>query len=268
MNICRFVPPYKSPDVISTLNFVCEYGESVNKGPFLLSYYRICLVTKGKGCLNFDRSSMELRENDVFLIFPSVEYTLECSEDFTFMYISFIGLRVSALISRFGITKKQCVFSEMAHVKFFWEQQFACQNSFLDLVSESLVLYTFSEIGQKLSLKTETITLTKTVDSMFHVRKFIDERFSDSELCLDVVSKHFKYNKKYLSHQFKLFFGMGINEYINFLRINYACTLIEQKHRFVQEVSFSCGYKDPLYFSRVFKKITGVSPREMIKSKK
>ena len=90
----------------------------------------------------------------------------------------------------------------------------------------------------------------------------------DPEISLESISFRFKYNKKYLSHQFKCVFGMGVSEYLNTLRISYAVSLIEQNHLFVQEIAFRCGYKDPFYFSRVFKKITGTSPREMIKSKK
>lgn len=268
MNTCRFIPAYNTPDVITTMNFVCERGDDVNKGPFIFSFYRICLVTKGKCTVRFDRTCFEVKENDAFVIFPSVEYHLEGVEDMNLMYVSFIGTRVSAIMTRLGITKKNCVFYDMSHIRFFWEQEFSCRNEFLDLVSESVVLYTFSEIGDKISTEKKTEEFVKASSSMFFVKKYIDENFSDPELSLLAVSKNFKYNKKYLSHSFKKVFEVGISEYINNIRINYACNLIEQKHRFVQEIAFLCGYKDPLYFSRVFKKITGVSPREMINAQK
>ncbi len=268
MNICRFVPSYSSPDVITTLNYVCEKGEYVNKGPFIFSFYRVCLVTKGKCSVKFDQSYFELKENDVFVIFPSVEYRLECAEDLNLMYVSFIGTRVSEILSRLGVTKNTGFFYDMSHIRFFWEQEFSCKTEFLDLVSESVILYTFSEIGHKLSSSKESEIPVNTSSSMFFVKKFIDENFGDPEISLESISFRFKYNKKYLSHQFKCVFGMGVSEYLNTLRISYAVSLIEQNHRFVQEIAFRCGYKDPFYFSRVFKKITGISPREMIKSKK
>ena len=267
MNVCRFVPPYNARDVITSLNFVCERGEYVNKGPFIFSFYRICLVTKGKCTVKFDRSSFEVKENDVFVIFPSVEYQIECGDDLNLMYVSFIGTRVCEIIDRLGISKKFCVFEDMFHIRFFWEHEFSCKAEFLDLVSESVILYTFSEIGNKITSEKPAET-SEVSGSMLFVKKYIDENFGDSEICLESVSRRFKYNKKYLSHQFKSVFGMGINEYLNTLRINYAVSLIEQKHRFVQEIAYLCGYKDPLYFSRVFKKITGVSPREKIKERK
>ena len=266
MNICRFVPTYNAADVITTLNFVCEKGEFVNRGPFLFSFYRLCFVQKGEGVLSFGRSSFQLKENDVFVIFPSVEYRIECDEDFNLMYVSFIGTRISEILTRLEITKKRCVFENMSHVRFFWEQEFSCRNEFLDLVSESVILYTFSEIGHKFSVRKDAEELNPS-DSMLFVKKFIDENFGDPELSLESVSVRFQYNKKYLSHSFKQFFGVGVTEYLNTLRVSYAVSLMEQKHRFVQEIAFRCGYKDPLYFSRVFKKVMGVSPREMIRAK-
>ena len=267
MNICRFVPAYSSPDVITTLNFVCERGEFVNKGPFIFSFYRICLVTKGKCTVKFDRTRFEVKENDVFVIFPSVEYTLECGDDLNLMYVSFIGTRVSEIMTRLGITKKCCFFNEMSHIRFFWEQEFSCRNEFLDLVSESVILYTFSEIGHKVSAEKEDDETVKASGSMLFVKKFIDENFGDPNISLESVSNRFQYNKKYLSHHFKRVFGMGVSEYLNTLRISYAVSLIDQRHLFVQEIAFRCGYKDPFYFSRVFKKIIGISPKEMIKMK-
>ena len=267
MNICRFVPSYSSPDVITTLNFVCEKGEFVNKGPFIFSFYRICLVTKGKCTIKFDRTQFEVEENDVFVILPSIEYRIECDDEFNLMYVSFIGMRVSEILTRLGISRKNCVFRGISHIRFFWEQEFSCRSEFLDLVSESVLLYTFSEIGHKIFIEKENSDPVNASDSMVFVKKFLDENFGDPELSLDSLSVRFKYNKKYLSHHFKSVFGMGVSEYLNTLRVSYAVSLIEQHHRFVQEIAFSCGYKDPFYFSRVFKKIIGISPKEMIKMK-
>lgn len=53
-------------------------------------------------------------------------------------------------------------------------------------------------------------------------------------------------------------------EYMQTLRINYARSLIDRygSSRSVKEIARSSGFQDPLYFSRVFKKVTGISPKE------
>lgn len=268
MNTCRFVPLQPPKDVITTLNFVCERNEHVYKGPFTYAFYRICLVTEGECTVKFNRTSFTAKENDVFILFPAVEYTLECSDAISIFYVSFIGLRVEAIFSRLDISKSKCYFNNMPQLRLFWEQEFACDSEILDIVCESIILYTLSEIGQKRMTQKRADEKAKQSDTMLFVKKYINENFTNPCLSLEFVSDEFKYNKKYLSHQFKKVFGFGITEYLNLIRINYACALIEDNHSSVQDISFKCGYKDPLYFSRVFKNQTGHSPKEMIRMKK
>lgn len=267
MNTCRFVPMQNSSEKITTLNFVCERGDSVNKGPFTFSFYRIYFVACGECTVRFDSSSFTAKENDVFIVFPAVEYSFECSEDIQLLYVSFIGMRNEAVLSRLHVTKSKSYFENMSKLRSMWEQAFDCEPEFLDLASESVVLYSFTEMGNRVAQKKKSYEKYESSDSMLFVKKYIDENFTKPSLSLDSVSEKFKYNKKYLSHHFKAVLGYGVTEYINLIRINHACSLIEQNHRFVQDISFNCGYKDPFYFSRVFKKLTGCSPKEMIKMK-
>lgn len=61
---------------------------------------------------------------------------------------------------------------------------------------------------------------------------------------------------------------VGISEYVATLRIQQACTLLDQGFTSVKDIAFLCGYNDPLYFSKVFKAKTGVSPREYQKERR
>ncbi|HCG34988.1 MAG TPA: hypothetical protein DER23_01460, partial [Clostridiales bacterium] len=55
--------------------------------------------------------------------------------------------------------------------------------------------------------------------------------------------------------------GMPPSEYLSTLRIRRACELFLTTEMSVSAVAEECGYPDPLYFSRIFKKKMGVSPR-------
>ena len=48
--------------------------------------------------------------------------------------------------------------------------------------------------------------------------------------------------------------------YFIHLKIRKACELLDQTELTVQEIAVAIGYDDPYYFSRIFKKIQGVSP--------
>ena len=45
-----------------------------------------------------------------------------------------------------------------------------------------------------------------------------------------------------------------------------ACKLLRADRRYIYEVAQNLGYQDPYYFSRIFKKVIGVSPRDYLRS--
>ena len=60
-------------------------------------------------------------------------------------------------------------------------------------------------------------------------------------------------------------FGSSPKAYIDTLRIDLAQKLLTKNGMTVSEVAYSVGYSEPLYFSAVFKKATGISPTEFKK---
>lgn len=68
-------------------------------------------------------------------------------------------------------------------------------------------------------------------------------------------------SNSFLSHHFREMTGKTIKGYINTLRIDKARILLSGTEESVTEVAYKVGYKDGNYFSKVFKDMTGVSPR-------
>ena len=91
---------------------------------------------------------------------------------------------------------------------------------------------------------------------------FIEENFTDAELCLSAVAKDLGYNSKNLSHIFKEKMGMSFSEYLRTLRIKHAVMLFDHGLDSVKNVAFLSGFSDPLYFSSVFKSTVGIAPKE------
>ncbi|MGN0179895.1 MAG: helix-turn-helix domain-containing protein [Monoglobaceae bacterium] len=61
---------------------------------------------------------------------------------------------------------------------------------------------------------------------------------------------------------FKKNYGHTPQKYISLLRINYARQLLLGTKMSISSIAFACGYEDPLYFSKQFKKYTNLSPRK------
>lgn len=91
---------------------------------------------------------------------------------------------------------------------------------------------------------------------MSYLRLHRDEPFHSSG-----VEEHMRLNYKYLEEIFKKKTGMTIQQYHTDLRIQEAARLLRSTLHSISEISSMVGYQDPLYFSNVFKKATGYSPR-------
>ena len=79
-------------------------------------------------------------------------------------------------------------------------------------------------------------------------------------ITLDELSKRFSVNKFYLSHLFKKETGKAIGDYIEDIRILRAEELLHDNAFAISEVASLVGYPDNNYFSKVFKKKTGLTP--------
>ena len=65
---------------------------------------------------------------------------------------------------------------------------------------------------------------------------------------------------------FKQYTGTSPMQYILAIRIHNAEVLLQNEHYNITEISNIVGYDNPLYFSRIFKKIKGLSPSEYRKN--
>ncbi len=66
----------------------------------------------------------------------------------------------------------------------------------------------------------------------------------------------------YLSTLFSQHLGCGFVDYLNEIRIQHACTYLQQNYLKTYEIAYKVGFNDEKYFSKVFKKIMGSSPSE------
>lgn len=90
---------------------------------------------------------------------------------------------------------------------------------------------------------------------------WIKERYHQ-ELSMEQAADYVNLNPFYFSKLFKKHVGETFIDYLTRLRINKAKDLIGREELSLKEVCYEVGYNDPNYFSRVFKKVTGITPSE------
>ncbi len=95
--------------------------------------------------------------------------------------------------------------------------------------------------------------------------QYIDANFSE-KIYLEDVCRIALMSPSAFSSIFKSITGSTFTEYLLYRRISKARELLTETARPVTEICHDCGFNDPAYFHRVFKKITGVSPGQHRKS--
>ncbi len=96
-----------------------------------------------------------------------------------------------------------------------------------------------------------------------NVQKYINNHVAEM-LSLNEVAGVFGLSPNYLSILFKKNSSLGFSEYIAQAKINKAKSMLLEEDMKIYEAADKLGFESAFYFSKVFKKVTGLSPREFI----
>ena len=93
-------------------------------------------------------------------------------------------------------------------------------------------------------------------------RDYINENYANVNLSLDSISDHVELSPVYFCQLFHSETGVKLTAYINHVRIEQAKLLLKNTLMKIYEIAESTGYSNPKYFNYIFKKQTGLSPKE------
>lgn len=261
-SICCFMNAKNEDATIRAVRFVYETECEKLTQPFVHPIYVLHIVTKGSAILRIENDEYSLKRGTVFFAFPAFPYYLEPSEDFEYIYISFMGVGATSFISRCNITPQNAVFEDYGFLCRFFESNIRrINNANANLLTDSVLYYALSHfcVGDENSSENNASSLFEAIVN------YVDQHFRESDMSLGRLSSVFSYSEKYLSMLFKKNMQIGFITYLNNLRAQYASELIQKGNLNMSEISLACGYSDYSYFSKVFKKITGHSPTEGLK---
>ena len=100
-----------------------------------------------------------------------------------------------------------------------------------------------------------------------NISEYIRQNYAQ-DITLAQLSRHFWVNESHLSRKFKQVTGIGVNQYITYVRIRNAERLLRQTNLSITEIAGKCGFNDSGYFSAVFKRINQKSPLSFRKQEK
>ena len=119
-------------------------------------------------------------------------------------------------------------------------------------------------ISSAMRLIEQTVPYNETGTNAYVIeaKEFIKQSLRDPPLSSEMIAKRLNISREYLSRLFKLDTGISVSRYIIDARVDRARLLLANTTLSIAEIAVQCGCTDSNYFSRMFKKYAGMTPRE------
>lgn len=137
----------------------------------------------------------------------------------------------------------------------------------LDVMSEAMqseekaMEYVTGIIQKALELREKTAS-NRYGDVVDEVQRYIEENYADENLTLNLLASHVNFSPNHLSMIFSQQTGQTFIKYLTDFRMNKAKELLRCTGKKSSVISTEVGYKDPHYFSYLFKKTQGMTPTQ------
>ena len=261
-NICLFSSPLRPGENevgLKIVNMVYE-REHLDSDFIISAHFKVVIVFKGKGTFQTLVNEHEIKRGNAFIIFPGTTPRIINEKNLEFAYISLYGAKAYELLESSNILKYNFFSVNDSLIK-IWHNAFQKGADNLSLLAEGLFYITLSY------LKTRDELNVKNKQREFfteEILKRFNELFCDKNFNLGFFAKKINYSPNYISSLFNKYTGLKFNNYLALRRKEKALSLMHSGITSVKDIAQLCGYEDPLYFSKVFKRLTGLSPLKYI----
>ena len=233
-------------NILSLGKHICESGYTF--GYAYTNFYLVHYIVRGKGVFYKNGISHNLKAGEIFIIKPDNEYTYIADENepWEYIFFSFDG-EMAKLFDNIDDTMKfsSNVISEMLDAS-------NLENTRSEFLTGKLFEF-YSEIFENEAHKNDYIKKAKDYIKINYARK----------LQVSEVAEALNLNTRYLSRIFKEKTNSTIQEYMIKYKLKKAEILL--KHGMsVGTTAKLIGYDDTFTFSKAFKRVKGVSPKDFI----
>lgn len=229
--------------------------------------YIFIFCMEGSGTIIVKDRKYTLQENQAFCIpcFQGHSYYAHDEDPWSILWVHFKGEDTKY----FPLTKCQ--------VLSFNSQDTADRMHFLfvllfQALDENYTLGNFIYLSQTLSLILAEAYDREQGQSVLEQNKHVTDvvrymyKHLEENLTLEQIGEEFSLSKSYLNAIFQKHTQHSPMDFFIHLKMKKSCRLLRTTDLPVYEVAQKMGYADPYYFSRIFKKIVGISPRQYRKS--
>ena len=217
--------------------------------------YEIIFYRKGSGVFYFSKQTIPISSGKFIIVPPNTVHSSKYDSETETIFI------IGDFNHIFSFSSPTVVMDDKNNGKFLvdliFENRF--QNvEYLSALSNALAHFLVQNIRVE---KCISLVLQGLVNE-------ISDNFYDSNFSMSKLLKKSGYAEDYIRAQFKIFTGKTPVDFLNEMRINHASYLMDIyiNSMSLNEIAEKCGYTDYVYFSRKFKQVMGMSPRNYIKT--
>ena len=233
--------------------------------------FQLLYIASGKAHFHIDGEEKIVTAGHMVLYRPKEPQKYEYyGEDQTEVYwVHFTGSNVTNILRSYGLTKDKKVFycgSDLEyknHFRAMIHELQMCKDDYPEML-EMYLRQIFIKLHRYFHTvaKVENSQIAEDIDkAMIYFAEHYNE-----DICIEDYAKDHHMSTSWFIRNFKQYTGSTPMQYILSKRIYNAEALLQSEQYNITEISNIIGYENPLYFSRIFKKIKGLSPSEYRKN--
>ena len=238
----------------------------------LCHHYIFFHITRGKGRFitendNKERCNHYVEAGQCFLIHPSQVASFEADElqPWSYFWIEFDGLKARERIAQIDLTPSQPIYTGqnvLQHTNMVDAISYIINNpnaDQFDLIGHCYIFLSNLSKGSTFSKQgTQGANQSQYVKEII---SYIDRHYS-SDMSVEDIATHCNLDRSYIGRVFKAAMGISLRAFLIQYRITKACEFMKTTTLSVGEVGGMVGYSNMFNFSRAFKSVMGISPKQ------
>ena len=229
--------------------------------------YQLLYIVSGKGHFYFHGEDRIVYAGRMVLIQPRQEQRYEYfGEDKPEVYwVHFTGSDVKNILRSYNIPMDDPIFYSGASSTYSYlfkemiHELQNCKTGYEDLLA--MYLRQIFLLVQRTRQEERPTVSTYIQEEMEFARRYFNEHYNEP-ISIQEYAESRNMSVCYFQRNFKQIVKHTPMQYLLTIRVNNAASLLETTDYSMAEIAAIVGYEDPLYFSRLFRKIKGVSPRD------
>lgn len=237
-------------------------------------FLEILFIVDGKGTTEIDGRTFHIAKHDIVIYNANMKHAEQSSaeEPLEVDFIAFDKIQLKNLPPNYILPPDaNCIFNASSFADILTQlfdtirDELTVKDEFYVEIAKNasytLLMYIFRVINRTI----DSVTPLSKDNVLNIVLPYMDAHYLDP-ISLSHIAEACYVNKYHLSHVFTEHFGMSVGQYIRSKRLELAKKQIRETTLPIQDIAGQCGFPDPAYFNRLFKKATGQTPMEYRKS--